>query len=275
MNIDRRGLLICAAAVATAASQAAQPRNQGKRVSQQELDEAIRLHGMWLADINTGRRCMFGGRDLSGLQFGAMECDPINLNGADFAQANLSETEADDILVHHCNFNGAKFDGCRWRQPVFAYADMRRASAKAVRWGNSGRGGSVSDLFADFRHTVLSNADLTEARTCGYFFGTKLSEASLLRADLSQSDFLGPKHHEMSFVGAQLGGAKLHDCRMSSVSFFNADCSGTDFSRSVFSDVQMKGCNLSRARFRGAEIELTIFSSEQIHQADLQICQLT
>src|ERR1035437_1246103 len=267
MNIDRRNILFAAAALATA-PQYAEGHTRGKPVSQQELDEAIRLHGMWLADINTGQRCMFGGRDLSGLQFGVLSGGPVDLNGADFTQADLSGTEADDIMVHHCSFNGATFDGCCWRQPVFAFSDMRRASARRVKWGTPGRRGSAERSLADFSHAVLHNSDLSEARICGYCYGTKLRDASLVRADFSLSDFLGPKHYEMTFSGAQLSGAKLRRCRISSSSFFNADCSGVDFSRTVFSDVRMKGCNLSCASFHGTEIEQTMFSPDQIRDAD-------
>jgi uncharacterized protein YjbI with pentapeptide repeats len=269
MKIDRRRLLLAAAAVATATTSSAHG-DQGMRVSQEELDDAIRLHGMWLKDSHTGQRCMFGGRNLAGLHFGALGGPPVDLNGADFAQANLTETEADDILLHHCSFNGAVFDGCQWRQPVFAFADMRRASAKAVKWGNPGRRRSPARLLADFRHTVLNDANLTEAQICGYFYGTKLVSVNLERANFSHSDFLGPKHHEMTFSGAQLSGAKLRYCRMSSVSFFQANCSKTDFSRAILSDVRMKGCNLTDACFRGAIIERTLFSVGQIGQADLQ-----
>jgi hypothetical protein len=81
---------------------------------------------------------MFGGRDLSGLEFGFLGGATIDLNGADVTRADLSRTEADDILAHHCSFRGATFDGCHWRQPVFASADLRRASAKSVIWGTSG-----------------------------------------------------------------------------------------------------------------------------------------
>src|ERR1035437_463487 len=136
MSIDRRRILFAAAAVATA-SQYAEGHTRENPVSQQELDEVIRLHDMWLTDINTGQRCMFGGRDLSGLQFGVLSGGPVDLNGADFTQADLSGTEADDILVHHCSFNGAKLDGCCWRQPVFAFADMRRVSAKREAMGRA------------------------------------------------------------------------------------------------------------------------------------------
>jgi len=268
MNINRRSILFAAAAVAT--SQSVLGHKQGKRVSQQELDEAIQLHGMWLADMNTGQRCTFAGRDLSGLQFGILGGAPIDLNGADFAQADLSGTEADDILVHHCSFNGARFDGCHWRQPVFAFADMRRASAKRVTWDTPGRRGSARRSLADFSHTVLRDADLLEARICGFFYGTKMVGACLRRADLSFSDFLGPKYYDVSFSTAQLSGAKLRHCQISSATFFNADCTEADFSHTEFSDVRMKGCNLSGACFRNAKFERWMIIPDQIRDADLR-----
>ena len=271
MTINRRNILVGTVTLATAAIRSPQCSAQKSRVSQDELDHAIQLHLMWLDDPDNGQRCVFTSRNLSGLKFCAKDGDPINLSGADFTQANLSETQADDILFHHCSFNGAKLDGARWRNPVLAYADMRRVSAQRVELGSSGGSDSAERLTADFSHTILKNADLTNARICGYFYGTRLGEASLAQADLSFSDFIGPKYDfEMSFSGARLGGAKLRYCRISLASFYNADCSETDFSRSTFRDVKMKGCNLSRARFRGAEVKRTMFSPDQMRVANLR-----
>jgi uncharacterized protein YjbI with pentapeptide repeats len=262
MPINRRHLVFAGAAAVTTSSAA--PDNPLRRVSQGELYEAIRLHGMWLADSNTGRRCTFEGRDLSGLYFGSLGGAPTDLSGADFAQADLSGAEADDILVHHCNFNGAKFDGSHWRRPVFAFADMRRASARRVAWGKTGGRGSKKRSPADFTHTVLNDTDLSEAQICGLFYGTKMARASLVGADLSLSDFLGPMHHEMSFVGAKLNEARLRHCHISSVNFSHADCSYADFSRSIFSNLIIKDCNLSGAVFHEAEFERTVSP----HQTD-------
>jgi uncharacterized protein YjbI with pentapeptide repeats len=251
MEIDRRNLLVAAAAATIGTSQAVHGHEKGKRVSQPELDEAIRLHGMWLADMNSGQRCMFGRRDLSGLQFGTLGGAPIDLNGADFTQADFSETEADDILVHHCNFNGAKFDGCRWRQPVFAFADMRRVSAKKVEWGNSARRGAATHFRADFRHAVLNDADLTNARICGYFYGTRLGGASLMLADLSWSDFLGPTHHEMSLAGGTIKRRKvaslqdilrkLFSCRLFRNRLFTLHTFGHTYERLQFKPRALSG----------------------------------
>jgi hypothetical protein len=47
MKIDRRHFIAAVAAVATNASSSAQAYDKN-RVSQHELDDAIRLHGMWL-----------------------------------------------------------------------------------------------------------------------------------------------------------------------------------------------------------------------------------
>jgi uncharacterized protein YjbI with pentapeptide repeats len=148
---------------------------------------------------------------------------------------------------------------------------MRQASAKRVRWGVPGRRESAERSTADFSHAVLHKADLSQAEVCGFFYGTKLVDSCLVGADLSLSDFMGnPRHVETTFSGAILSGAKLRDCRISSVSFFNADCFKADLSRSTFSDVRMKGCNLMGARFRGAEIERTVFPPYQIDDLELR-----
>jgi uncharacterized protein YjbI with pentapeptide repeats len=170
MQMNRRHILLGAGTTATTGLRPELARTQNKRVSQPELDEAIRLHAMWLANINDRQRCVFSGRDLTGLRFGSQGGPPINLSGADFTQADLTGTEADDILIHHCSFNGAIFDNCHWRQPVFAFADLRRASAKRVIWGSAGPRDPLEPPRADFSHAALHNADLTEAKVCGFFY---------------------------------------------------------------------------------------------------------
>jgi uncharacterized protein YjbI with pentapeptide repeats len=182
----------------------------------------------------------------------------------------LSGTEADNILVHHCSFNGALFDGCRWRRPVFAFADMRRVSAKRVEWGVAGHRGSAERSAADFSHAVLRDADLTEARICGHFYGTKLAGASLVHADLSLSDFMGPMHYEMNFSRANLSEAQLRHCHISSASFSNANCSGVDFSHAIFSEVRTEHGDFAGAIFHKAEFERAVFSTHTILDPELQ-----
>jgi hypothetical protein len=108
---------------------------------------------------------------------------------------------------------------------------MRRASAKRVQWRTWGRRDSARRSLADFSHAFLHHADLSQARICGFFHGAKFVDSCLVEADLSFSDFMGsPKHYETTLSGANLRGAKLCDRPVSSVSFYNADCSNADFS---------------------------------------------
>jgi uncharacterized protein YjbI with pentapeptide repeats len=255
MHISRRHILLGAGATATSGLQPEPAPAQNKRVSQSELDEAILLHAMWLANINDGQRCMFNGRDLSGLRFGNQGGAPTDLNGADFTQADLSGTEANDILFHHCSFNGAKFDNCHWRQPVFAFADLRRASAKQVTWGMPDPRDPLDPPRADFSHAALHDADLKQAKISGFFSGTKLFGACLCHADLSFSTFFGSKFCETTFTGANMIGATLRYCQFLSARFYNSNCTEVDFSHSDFSDVRMEGCNLSGTCFSKATFE--------------------
>jgi uncharacterized protein YjbI with pentapeptide repeats len=255
MHMNRRHILLGAGATATSGLQPQPALAQNKRVSQSELDKAILLHAMWLANINDGQRCIFNGRDLAGLRFGNQGGPPVSLSGADFTQADLSETQADDILIDHCSFNGAKFDNCHWRQPVFAFADLRRASAKQVTWGMPDPRDPLEPPRADFSHAALHEVDLTEAKISGFFSGTKLFGACLCHADLSYSTFFGPKFCETTFTGAQMIGAKLRYCQISSARFYNSNCTEVDFSHSDFSDVRMEGCNLSGTCFSNATFE--------------------
>ena len=269
MSIDRRNVLFAVTAVATAATQSVRSGANNTRVSQEELDAAILLHSIWLSDITSGRRCMFGARDLSGLRFAGGR-SPIDLSGADFSQADLSATEADNILLQYSNLNGAKLDNCRWRRPVFAHADMSRISARVAQWGIPGDRDSKDRVAADFRHTRLANADLTKARICGFFYESDLRYTSLKETDLSFSDFLGPNlSFDMNFSGARMRDAKLRHCRISNASFYNSDCRATDFFGTQFCDVNMNGCDLNFANFENAEVELTMFSLDQIRQVEL------
>jgi uncharacterized protein YjbI with pentapeptide repeats len=74
----------------------------------------------------------------------------------------------------------------------------------------------------------------------------------------------------MTFSEAKMRNAKLRHCQMSSVTFFNADCTDADFSHSVFSDVRMKGCILTGACLQNAEFERWMITPQQIRDADLR-----
>lgn len=87
--IGRRRFL--AAAFATLAPLSSQAVSHGRRrVTQDELDEAIALHRLWLEDRTRGRRVNFASCDLSGLDFGFSAQGQVVLRNADFTGADLN-----------------------------------------------------------------------------------------------------------------------------------------------------------------------------------------
>ena len=64
MDLKRRNILLGSMALAAAPLISTRGGAAQNRVSQNELDEAIGLHGLWLEDATKGRRCVFGGRNL-------------------------------------------------------------------------------------------------------------------------------------------------------------------------------------------------------------------
>jgi uncharacterized protein YjbI with pentapeptide repeats len=270
LKINRRKVVFGATIVAATTSHYAQSAEPGRRVSQNEFDEAVRLHGMWLTNIASGRRCTFAGRDLSGLKLSSKDDQLTNLSGADFSQADLSATEADNISLEHCNFNGASLDGSRWRRPVFAYADMRRITAKGAKWGVPSEIDSVNRVAADCTHTFLNNSDLTGAQICGFFYGSCLAETLLVEADLSFSNLIGLSEltFGLNLSHARLDAAKLRRCRIVDACLFNSVCRNTDFTGTSFSNVILTGGDFRGASFRDTQLERTEISPEQKQAGD-------
>src|ERR1700692_267844 len=61
-----------------------------KKVSQDELSEAIVNHRAWLEDQGKGTRTVFNNRDLSGLHFTSGDGSMVNLRGADFTGSDMT-----------------------------------------------------------------------------------------------------------------------------------------------------------------------------------------
>jgi uncharacterized protein YjbI with pentapeptide repeats len=102
-----------------------------------QINEIVRLHGLWLAGINGGVRA-----DLSGANLSYADLSGANLRGADLSGANLS----------NANLRGADLSGANLSNADLSYADLSYADL------------SGADLSgADLSGANLSNADLSGA----------------------------------------------------------------------------------------------------------------
>ena len=79
------------------------------KVTQEEVDEVIRLHWLYLSNSKTGQRADFADKDLSGFDF-----KDVDLRFADLKGANLRFAD-----LRGANFTGANWGGSVWSNAVY------------------------------------------------------------------------------------------------------------------------------------------------------------
>ncbi len=231
--IGRRRFL--AAAFATLAPLPSQAVSHGRRrVTQDELDDAIALHRLWLEDRTRGRRANFASCDLSGLDFGFSAQGQVVLRNADFTGADLNSIGGNDVNFHHASLQYANLAGSHLKAPVFSNAVLNGADCRNVVWGWPSAGTAlVPGPVQPSEHAVFMNASLAEAvfdhgRIRGYFYDCSLTAASLVVTDLSQSQFAGPSGANR-FGRARLIETSFRYAQISTAVFEGAVIARTDF----------------------------------------------
>lgn len=104
------------------------------RMTQEELNELLKLHAMYITGRMGGRRLMLKQVDLSGLSF----------FGQDLRQAHLVA----------CNMQEMDFSGANFREASLYACDLRRAILKDTCF-----------IRADLRGARIESADLSGAKT--------------------------------------------------------------------------------------------------------------
>jgi len=203
-----------------------QPTSTLERVSQRELDEAIKKHMTFLKGVRGGARAVMKFKDLSGLHF----------RGGDLSQADFTGSVMVGAVLTKGTFKGVSFFAC----------DMRNANLEN---GNFSR--------ADFRGAYVAGANLT---------GADLEKADLREGkvmertekkgplqDKSWSDGR-PKTQRTIFSGARLQETNLSGSRAVAADFSDADLSGVIVKDADFKGANLEGANLSEADFTGSDL---------------------
>ena len=139
-----------------------------------EIAEIIRLHGLWLADQEGGKRA--------------------DLTEADLRGAILTGAILTGAIIRWANLRGADLRG----------ADLTRANLT----GANLRGAILNG--ADLRGAILTGANLSGADLCGADpTGADLRGANLTRADLTGADLRGANLTDADLTGANLTRANL------------------------------------------------------------------
>lgn len=83
--------------------------------TQWELDDMIRLHGIWLENPSNEKnfymRIDKPHMNFSGLDFREARLTGATLHDCNFAGANLQNCDLSNMFLHGCNFTGAAMQG--------------------------------------------------------------------------------------------------------------------------------------------------------------------
>lgn len=155
-----------------------------------EVQEIIRLHGLWLAgETGTGRQAVFTGKSLQGLDLRF-----VNLAFADMRDTDMRGA----ILLHACfdgaDMRGACLDGCYALRASFHETHLEHASLVDATLKET-----------DFRAARLVETDFTRARCdAASFAGANMTGADLDRTDLREVDLsgvIGVRYAQVSWQG--------------------------------------------------------------------------
>ena len=109
----------------TPASQA--PASAHERMTQGDLDQAIKQHEMFFDKRPGGKRAQLGKRDLSGLRIARRDLREIDLSGALLVGCDLSESNLQNAVLFGANLGKAKLIGSQLER-----ADLRGAGLEAA-----------------------------------------------------------------------------------------------------------------------------------------------
>jgi uncharacterized protein YjbI with pentapeptide repeats len=97
-------------------------------MNQEELNEILRLHLMWLCDLRGGRRADLSGADLAGANLCDASLDAADLTGADLTGANLSEADLKGTVLTGTDLWNVNFTKANLTKANLAGADLRMSN---------------------------------------------------------------------------------------------------------------------------------------------------
>jgi hypothetical protein len=157
-------------------------------MKQEELNEILRLHKLWLEGKDGGAKADLKGADLKGadLKGADLECADLKkaiLADADLYEANLYRANLKWADLREANLSGANLKGADLKGAELECADLKGANLE----GADLKGANLIRAFlvkANLEGAYLAGADLTEAK----LYRANLKGANLKLADLSKAN---------------------------------------------------------------------------------------
>lgn len=230
----------------------AEPLQDLRRLSQQELDAVCAKHDRLWSSRPGGARAVFAWKDLSGLDLRGK-----NLCDADFTGALMVDCQMQGIRLDHANLFGVDLQGADLTDASLRRADLRAACLRGANL-------TGADMFeADLREGAIATADrekglriLEHLNRAGEASGAILAGANLERSRLSGVMALKADFSDAILKDAKLVRANLKQANMSGANMAGADLSGADLAGADLRDVILVGAktfawNVSQADMTG------------------------
>ena len=211
-------------------------------VTQDELNDILKRHTMFLRGKIGGQRAVLHYKDLSNLNFHNHDISQADFTGSMLVEADLS------LGI----YKSACFFGCNLKSADLSYADLSRADLRGSYLGGANLSGACL-IDADMREGKIMEKEkggglVNRKRTAGKGTKTILTGAHLANADLSSV-----RAHGADFSDADLSKAVIHSADFSKAHFEGANLNKTDFTGSDISHTNMRHAILSGMVLDGCE----------------------
>jgi uncharacterized protein YjbI with pentapeptide repeats/nucleoside phosphorylase len=178
-----------------------------KRITQEELNDAVAEHRSWLRSLRKKpdkRRAHFYHADLSGLDLAGADLRhaiirwstlrAAKADGVDLRHADLEGCDLTDASLTHAQLTSSELGHCHMQRANLAHANLRRADLR----GADLSGADVSSC--DMKYALLRKSTLLNTN----FSFSDLSKANLRHSDVTGADFSGTKLRGTNLIGIDL-----------------------------------------------------------------------
>lgn len=167
-----------------------------KKITDEELNKVIELHGLWVLDNTKGERANLSRIDLSYKDLSDVNLRYADVSNSNFSNSDLSEvdlgyanavnTDFTDAVLVHINFTNTYLMGAKFVNANMSDATILHSFMDGTNFKNANLTSAfLMDL--ELTNTNFTKANLTEA----YFGATSLLGSNLTGANLTEADLQG------------------------------------------------------------------------------------
>ena len=216
-------------------------------LSQEELDDIVKRHMMFLKGQNGGARAVLQYRNLSNLDFNGNDLSQGEFTGSLFIESDLSGG----------TFKSASFFACDMRNADMSNSNFSRADFRgAYVAGANLSGADMSDV--DLREGKIMKRDSQgiledRKRSGGQGFHTVFSGAKLTDTDMTGAQAVSADFSDTDMSGVKMNGANVSGASFEGANLAEADLSDTDLSNTNMRQSILTGTNLQGAEKHGMD----------------------